>query len=105
MALYDRAIAIREHLVEREGRRELANNLAAACMNKATAIQALGDRPGAVALYDRAIALLEHLVSREGRCELANDLAGACMGKANCALRPGRPRRRRGVVRPGHRPP
>ena len=63
----DRAIALLEHLVEREGRREQANNLAAACMNKANALCALGDLAGAVALYDRVIALLEHLVEREGR--------------------------------------
>ena len=83
MALYDRAIAIRERLVEAEGRRELANVLAMACVNKASTLSALGDNRAAVALYDRAIAIRERLVEAEGRRELANKLAMAYLNKAN----------------------
>jgi tetratricopeptide (TPR) repeat protein len=83
VALYDRAIAIYERLVEREGQKELSNLLAAAYMNKAVAVSDLGDKQAAVALYDRAIAIRERLVEREGRRELANDLAAAFLNKAN----------------------
>ena len=75
MALYDQAIAILERLVNQEGRRELANNLAAVYTNKASAVSALGDHRGAVALYDQAIAIRERLVNQEGRRELVGDLA------------------------------
>ena len=75
VGLYDRAIEIRERLVHQEGRRELANDLAMAYMNKANAVSALGDNRAAVGLYDRAIEIRERLVHQEGRRELANDLA------------------------------
>ncbi|MGH8677981.1 MAG: hypothetical protein ACREUQ_06500, partial [Burkholderiales bacterium] len=52
---YDRAIAIRERLVNQEGRRELADELAMVYMNKAIAVRALGDEHAAVGLHDRAI--------------------------------------------------
>jgi len=69
--------------VEREGRGELANDLAAAYMEKANALYSLGEARAALALYDRAIAIRERLVEREGRGELANDLAMAYMNKAS----------------------
>ena len=72
---YDRAIAIRERLVNQEGRGELANELAMAYMNKAIAVSDLGDKQAAVGLYDRAIAIFERLVNQEGRRELTGDLA------------------------------
>ncbi len=75
LALYDRALAIYERLVEQEGRRELANELAQSYQNKARALQALGDLKGAVGSYDRALAIYERLVEQEGRGELANALA------------------------------
>ena len=48
LALYDRAIEILERLVNVEGRRELANDLAGLYMNKAVAVEALGDNRAAV---------------------------------------------------------
>ena len=82
VGLYDRAIEILERLVNVEGRRELANDLATLYMNKANAVMNLGDNRAAVGLYDRAIEILERLVNVEGRRELANDLATLYMNKA-----------------------
>src|SRR5207237_1048992 len=78
----DRVIAIYTRLVEQEGRTELANDLAAALMNKAIALTNLGQLREAVGEYDRAIAIRTRLVEQEGRAELANDLAAALMNKA-----------------------
>ena len=83
---YDHAIAIRQRLVNQEGRWELANGLLKVYMSKAVALRLLHDTRGAVALYDQAIAIHERLVNQEGRWELANDLAGLYMDKA-AALR------------------
>ena len=82
VTLYDRAIVIRERLVNQEGRSELANGLAMAYMNKANAKWVNGDQQGALALLDQAIAIRERLVNQEGRRELANDLAMAYNNKA-----------------------
>ncbi len=92
VALYDRAIANYERLVEAEGRRELANELALAYVNKANAVGALGDKRATVALYDRAIAIRERLVEAEGRRELAQELATAYMNKAGAVGRLGEKR-------------
>ena len=43
---YDRAIEIRERLVNVEGRRELADDLATLYMNKAIAVWEPGGQPG-----------------------------------------------------------
>ena len=98
VALYDRAIEIRERLVNVEGRRELANDLARLYMNKANAVSALGDNRAAVALYDRAIEIRERLVNVEGRRELANDLANLYGNKANAVSDLGDNRGCRGPV-------
>ena len=79
---YDQAIAIRERLVNQDGRRELANDLATVYTNKAAAVRALGDNRGAVALDDQAIAIWERLVNQEGRRKLANALATVYTNKA-----------------------
>lgn len=42
-------------LVNQEGRRELAGDLATAYTNKANAVGALGDKRSAVALYDQTV--------------------------------------------------
>ena len=67
VALYGRAIEIRERLVNDEGRQELANDLAMCYANKAVAVRALGDNRTAVALYDLAIQIRERLVNDEWR--------------------------------------
>ena len=59
LALYDRAIAIWERLVNQEKQAKPADNLAMAYVNKAMAVNAVGDSPAAVALYDRAIEVWE----------------------------------------------
>ncbi len=83
LALYDQAIAIRERLVHKEGRAELADALARTYVCKGNAVRALGDKRAAVALYDQAITILERLVHKEGHNnELANDLSLFYMNKA-----------------------
>ena len=82
--LYDRAIKIRERLVNQEGRRELANDLAATYTSKAHAVGDIGDNR-AMELCDRAIKIRERLVNQEGRRELADDLAMTYRIKANAA--------------------
>lgn len=77
---HDRAIDLLERLVG-QGRIELANDLAAACLNKAVALRSHGRGREALPLYDQAIDLLARLVEQGGRSELANALAGACMEK------------------------
>jgi lipopolysaccharide biosynthesis regulator YciM len=73
--LFDRAIEIRERLVNVEGRHELANDLALLYSNKAFAVENLGDNRSAVALYDRAVEVLERLVNVEDRRELIGEIA------------------------------
>ncbi len=62
------------------GRVELANDLAAAYMNKGVALRGLGRLSEAITQYDQAIEIREPLVAG-GRVELANDLATAYMNK------------------------
>jgi tetratricopeptide (TPR) repeat protein len=93
-ALDDRALAIRERLVEEkrlvmqeelwdvEGRMDLEKDLAGTYQTKAIALAALGDLAGAVGLFDRALAIYERLVEREGRRELAKHLAATYQNKA-----------------------
>src|SRR5206468_10236144 len=52
-------------------------------MNKAVAVEDLGDNRAAVGLYDRTIEIRERLVNVEGQRELANGLATAYMNKGN----------------------
>ncbi|MCY7346482.1 MAG: tetratricopeptide repeat protein, partial [Pyrinomonadaceae bacterium] len=81
IAEYDKAIEIRERLVNDENRGELSNELAAAYMNKGVALVSQGALIEAIAEYDRAIAIRERLVNQENRGELANDLAAAYLNK------------------------
>jgi lipopolysaccharide biosynthesis regulator YciM len=80
--LYDRALAIYDRLVEREGRREVSNDLAMAFINKATAVSALGDKGAAVGVYDRALAIYERLVDRVRAARGVQRLATAYVNKA-----------------------
>lgn len=82
LTLLDRAIEIRERLVNVEGRRELANDLATVYQNKAAVVMHVGDNHAAVGLHDRAIEIREQLVNVEGRHELAEDLAILYQNKA-----------------------
>ena len=82
VASYDQAIAIRRRLVEEEGRVELADDLAAALMNKGVALASQGRLGDAVVSSDQAIGVLRRLVEEEGRVELANELAKAFVNKA-----------------------
>ncbi len=81
LAAYNQARLIFERLVA-GGRKDLDEQLATLCVEKALIHEHTDDVPGALALYDRAIEIRERLVEREGRRELANDLAMACMNKA-----------------------
>ena len=73
VGLFDRAIEIRERLVNVEGRRELADDLAN-LHEQGHCGDSLGDDRAAV-VYDRAIDIRERLVNVEGRHELLGDLA------------------------------
>ena len=81
LAMYDRAIEIRERLVNVEGRRELANELADLYGDKAVAVCSMGDYRTAIGLYDRAIQIRERIVNVEGQHESAKDLAALYMNK------------------------
>jgi tetratricopeptide (TPR) repeat protein len=87
VALYDQALAIRERLVNQEGRWELADALATTYASKAAALRALGETRGAVALYDQALAIRERLVNQEGRWELANYGLGGLYASKAAALK------------------
>ncbi|HCE46123.1 MAG TPA: hypothetical protein DET40_21475 [Lentisphaeria bacterium] len=82
ITLYDKAIVIRERLVNIEGRSELENDLVTLYMVKGNALIELKDNHGAGAFYDKAIVIRERLVNIEGRSELKSDLASLYMGKA-----------------------
>ena len=99
VAQYDRAIEIRERLVNQEGRRELANDLADTYQNKAIEVATLGDNRAAVDLYDRAIAVYERLVNQEGRRELRGDLARTTVYRAKTLLTLGEQDRARADAR------
>ena len=58
-------------------------------MNKAIAVDGLGDLRGAVGLYDRCIAIRERLVEQEGHGELAGDLARGHLQRAWSVLQLG----------------
>ena len=89
VAMYDRAIEIRERLVNVGGRRDVADDLAELYSNKAVAVSNLGDEQAAVALYDQAIEIRERLVAVEGRRELSDGLAVLYMNKANSVCKLG----------------
>jgi tetratricopeptide (TPR) repeat protein len=77
-------------LVEKEGRHDLANDLAGAIMNKGVALANLGRLEDAVSAYDEAIAIFRQLVEQEGRRDLANNLAKAIMNKGSSLVNLGR---------------
>ncbi len=78
---YNKAIKIREDLVNEQKRDELADNLATAYMNKGVALWRLDRSNEAVDEYDKAIKIREDLVNEQKRDELANSLAMAYMNK------------------------
>jgi tetratricopeptide (TPR) repeat protein len=80
LACTERAERLAKHLVEVEGRVELANDLAGALMNKGVALSDLGRLKEAIDCCNEAIGIYRRLVE-EGRVELANDLAGALINK------------------------
>jgi tetratricopeptide (TPR) repeat protein len=82
VAAYDEAKRLFVCLVL-EGHRELENELAWLCMNKALVHSTAADQNGTIREYDQAIAIWERLVNQEGGRELANNLAAAYMSKAN----------------------
>jgi tetratricopeptide (TPR) repeat protein len=68
-------------LVEREGRRELAGDLAGAWMNRSVSLRELGRLVEAESDCDQAIATFRQLVEEQGRCEQAEDLARALINR------------------------
>jgi tetratricopeptide (TPR) repeat protein len=81
LACTERAERLAKHLVEVEGRMELANDLAVALINKGVALRDLGRHKEAIDCHDEAIGIYRRLVEVEGRMELANDLAVALINK------------------------
>ena len=55
MALYDRAIEIRERLVNQEGGGDLADGMGALYMSRVIVVSELGDNRGAVALDRKSV--------------------------------------------------
>jgi tetratricopeptide (TPR) repeat protein len=90
LACTERAERLAKHLVEVEGRMELANDLAMALVNKGIALSDLGHHKEAIDCYDEAIEIRRRLVEVEGRMELANDLAMALVNKGNALSASGR---------------
>jgi tetratricopeptide (TPR) repeat protein len=84
IAVYDEAKRLYVRLVQ-EGRKELENDLATLCVDKALVHMTAADVPGAMGEYDQAIAIRERLIKQEGRRELADDLASVYMNKALAA--------------------
>jgi tetratricopeptide (TPR) repeat protein len=68
-------------LVEREGRAELADSLAAVLTNKGVALDNLGRLAEALVSYDGAVAVYRQLVEDKGRADLANELASVLMNR------------------------
>lgn len=82
LGLYDRAIEIRERLVNVEDRRDSVSGLASLYLNKGATLESLGDTAAAVHLYDRAIEICERLVAGEHRLDVIDSLAKLYMNKA-----------------------
>jgi tetratricopeptide (TPR) repeat protein len=92
LACTERAERLARHLVEVEGRVELANDLAGALVNKGNALWNLGHPKEAIDCYEEAIGIRRRLVEVEGRVELANDLASALVNKGNALWNLGHPK-------------
>ncbi|MGD0093354.1 MAG: protein kinase [Planctomycetota bacterium] len=74
---FGKTIRILGEMVDKEGREELANDLAFAYLNRAVALKNLGNLQEAVEVYQKAIEIWERLVKREGRQELTANQAWA----------------------------
>ena len=72
--------------MEKEGRRELRNDLASCYNNRGIAYSDQGKLTESIADYGRAVAIYEQLVETEGRRDLRNDLA-SCYNNRGTALR------------------
>jgi tetratricopeptide (TPR) repeat protein len=81
LACTERAERLAKHLVEVEGRVELANYLAMALIGKGVALWALGRHREAIDCCEEAIEIYRRLVEVEGRVELENELAMAPINK------------------------
>ena len=72
--MYDRAVAIRERLVQREGRMELQGDLAWVVALRAKALLDLGHYPMARSDAQRAVPMLRAEIARTGRADLQRAL-------------------------------
>ncbi|MCC6822426.1 MAG: tetratricopeptide repeat protein, partial [Verrucomicrobia subdivision 3 bacterium] len=84
--LYNKAIAIRERLVNEDDRHEFANGLARVYMCKGLTVGLLGDVREAIALQGQAVSIFEKLVNEEGHRELAHELATAYFNRFSAAI-------------------
>ena len=78
---YDKAIEIRQRLIEEENRNDLANDLAIVFMNKGNTLSDLGKLNEAILEHDKAIEIYQRLIEDEKQDDLANYLARAFMIK------------------------
>jgi len=90
LACTERAEELARHLVEVEGRRELASGLAMALMNRGVALGQIGCLKEANNCLQEAFRMYQHLVEKEGQKDLANWLPGALMNRGNVLLLLGR---------------
>jgi tetratricopeptide (TPR) repeat protein len=81
LAAYTMATELYRDQCQRQGRTELANDLALALLSEGDALAHLGQWPEAINRQEEAIAIRRRLVEQEGRTELAHDLAIALGSK------------------------
>ena len=79
---FDRAIDLYKTLIEREGRTELRNDLAAGFNNRGLTFWNHGKLEEAINDHDRAISIRETLVTHEGRDDLIGDLENSLYNRA-----------------------
>jgi tetratricopeptide (TPR) repeat protein len=83
---YDRVIEIRTRLVEKEGRGELANDLAESLNSRGRAFASLEKFPEAVRDFDKAIEIRTQIVEGEGKIEFARNLSVSLSDRARVMI-------------------
>lgn len=81
LTLLEKSIVIWETLTK-DGRPQLAKNLAMAYSNKGNALHNLQHDEEAIREHDKAISLLKRLINNNGQTELQNDLCKVYVNKA-----------------------
>lgn len=82
-AEFDIADHLYQHLVEDDGRFDLAGVFTRVLSQKALTVHDAGELEPAIAAYDRAIAIMERLANKYNDWRLQNNLASVLANKAN----------------------